>query len=506
MLSIWGCVEKSTELTEAERDRISAFIGDEAPSPEHELGISFENKIELLGYDIDIDGDSVRPGQAFEVTWHWHCKRPLEDGWRAFTHFTDARGEDRLNQDNEGEIRQLYPPGRWKAGEYIRDVQRMTLPADWNSNEATIYLGLWNGPHRLQVTDGPSDGDNRARALRLDVAASTAPTPEPALPSLVVRKTAGDIVIDGKLDEDVWGSAAATGRLVNTMNGAAADPETTVKLLWNDDNLYIAFEVKDDQLRSSFQNRDDHLWEQDTVEVMVDPDGDGQNYFELQVSPRGVTFETRYDTQRQPQPFGHVDWNPEIEAAADVNGTIDDENADEGYTVELRIPWTAFVNGDAPGAKPEAGGTWRMNFFVMDARTGDAAQRAAGWSPPRVGDFHTLNRFGRVTFGDETGAVPAGVAPANAPGAEVAPGQLQLPARVLKQLQQDPRGGRAVLGPSHGRDTPSPGEAMPTPTMAGMGVAAPSPSMAGTGAAAPAPAPAPTPTMAAEAPAPDMAN
>jgi hypothetical protein len=463
--AVWGCVEKSTELTEAERDRISGFISNEAPDPQHDLNISFENKIELVGYDIDTE--SLRPGQTFEVTWHWHCKRPLEDGWRTFTHFTDAAGADRLNQDNEGDIRQLYPPGRWKAGEYIRDVQRMTLPADWNSDEATIYVGLWNGPHRLQVTEGPSDGDNRAKAIELEVAA--APTPEPALPALITKKTDADIAMDGKLDDEAWSTAVATTRFVNTMSGAVAEPETIVKTLWDDDNLYIGFEVKDDHLRSSFEARDDHLWEQDTVEVMVDPDGDGRNYFELQVSPSGVTFETRYDTQRQPQPFGHVDWNPAIEAAADARGTVNDEEGDAGYSVELRIPWTAFVNGDAPGEKPEAGATWRMNFFVMDARPGDAPVRAAAWSPPRVGDFHTLNRFGRVTFADAAGAVPAPTAVEGAAEGAVAPGagaapqpsQVQLPARVLKQLQA-PRN-RQALGMAEGRDSPGANEPAPEP-------------------------------------------
>jgi len=468
-LSFVGCVEKSTELTEAERDRVSEYISSEAPSPQHELNVSFENKIALLGYDIDTE--TLTPGQSFEVTWYWHCKRPLEDGWRTFTHFADARGEDRLNQDNEGDVRQLYPPGRWKAGEYIRDVQRMTLPNDWNSDKATIYLGLWNGPHRLQVTEGPNDGGNRARALEIDVAAPAgAPAPEPTLPSLIVKATSADIAIDGKLDEAVWASATATEAFVNTMNGGPAEPETVVKALWDEDNLYLGFMVKDDLLRSSFENRDDHLWEQDTVEVMVDPDGDGRNYFELQVSPAGVSFETRYDTQRQPQPFGHVDWNPEIDAAADVSGTLNDDEEDGGYTVELAIPWTAFVNGDAPGEKPAAGATWRMNFFVMDARAADAPTRAAGWSPPRVGDFHTLNRFGRVTFGDENGAVPAspvGAAPAPGAGAELAPSQVQLPARVLKQLQASPRD-TIRLGMQAGRDQPGRGEQAPAAPEADM--------------------------------------
>jgi len=33
-------------------------------------------------------------------------------------------------------------------------------------------------------------------------------------------------------------------------------------------------------------------------------------------------------------------------------------------------------------------------------------QQASGWSPPLVGDFHALDRFGELVFGDAEGAVP----------------------------------------------------------------------------------------------------
>ncbi|HBQ13874.1 MAG TPA: hypothetical protein DEF51_22975, partial [Myxococcales bacterium] len=87
-----------------------------------------------------------------------------------------------------------------------------------------------------------------------------------------------------------------------------------------------------DFVKNTLEGRDAHLWEQDAVEIMVDPDGDGRNYFELQVSPTGQVFDTRYDTRRQPQPFGHMDWNAEVRAAVHVEGTANDDEADEGYT------------------------------------------------------------------------------------------------------------------------------------------------------------------------------
>jgi hypothetical protein len=64
------------------------------------------------------------------------------------------------------------------------------------------------------------------------------------------------------------------------------------------------------------------------------------------------------------------------------------------------------------------GDKWRINIFRMDAPQGKP-QQASGWSPPMVGDFHALDKFGDLVFGDEKGKVPA---PTPAPAPAVAVG------------------------------------------------------------------------------------
>ncbi|MES1206303.1 MAG: hypothetical protein ABUS79_10240, partial [Pseudomonadota bacterium] len=59
---------------------------------------------------------------------------------------------------------------------------------------------------------------------------------------------------------------------------------------------------------------------------------------------------------------------------------------------------------------PGLGDTWRMNMFRMDVPQGKP-QQAVGWSPPLVGDFHALDRFGDLVFGDEKGNLSAVAAP-----------------------------------------------------------------------------------------------
>ncbi len=397
----FGCVEESPDLTPAEREALREYILTEAPHPQHELDIRFESRVRLIGYDISVE--EITPGQAFDITWYWQVDRRLTGGWMLFTHLADGEGTNRQNEDSTGAVRERYQPSRWHEGEWVRDVQHITIPADWHSDRVVFYLGFWNEDHRLSVT-GPNDGENRARAASVPIAggahtdATGTTTPELPIPTLTAPHTTGAITIDGQLGESDWTRATATTTFVDTLGGGVGPFPATARTLWDDQNVYVAFEVTDDYLHNTITERDGHLWEQDAVEIMVDPDGDGLHYFELQVSPTGNVFETAYDSRRVPGPIGHADWDSHMVARAHVEGTVNDETPDQRYTVELSIPWTAFAYGEMPAsAAPPAGATWRFNFYVMDTRA-DGGQRGEGWSPTLTNDYHVPTRFGRVTF------------------------------------------------------------------------------------------------------------
>ncbi len=202
--------------------------------------------------------------------------------------------------------------------------------------------------------------------------------------------------IDGRLDDPAWQGVQATETFVDTMTGAPASPGTVARMVWDEEHLYVAFEVEDDYLRATLTGHDAHLWEQDTVEIMLDPGGDGRNYFELQLSPTQETFDTRYDSRRVPQPFGHVRWDSGMRGATVVRGTVNDDQDDEGYVAEMAIPWSAFRAGSPPAEPPRDGEQWRIALYVLDARR--QGRGGVGWSPPLVGDFHVPERFGRVIF------------------------------------------------------------------------------------------------------------
>jgi hypothetical protein len=212
----------------------------------------------------------------------------------------------------------------------------------------------------------------------------------------------GTIKIDGRLDDPPWQRAAKTGAFVDVGSGRenpSLVPQGNARLLWDDKSLYVGFEVLDQKIHGGFPKdaKDPHLWERDTIEIMIDPDGDGDNkdYYEIQVNPQNLVFDTQYDDYNRPNgngkgPFGHEEWSAGLTSAVEVHGTIDDDaDKDQGYTVEIQIPWASFTKAKA--VPPPPGSRFRMNFYAMKNNGGVA------WSPILgMGNFHRASRFGVV--------------------------------------------------------------------------------------------------------------
>jgi hypothetical protein len=233
------------------------------------------------------------------------------------------------------------------------------------------------------------------------------------------------IKVDGKLDEPAW-EAAQELRFVDVTSGL---PNKTLpvngsaRLLWNAQNLYVGFTVQDKDIVGGFPKgaKDPHLWTKDTVEIMVDPDGDGdnENYYEIQVGPQNLVFDSQFDKYNEPKkepdgPFGHEEWSSALKSAVVVDGTLDkSDDEDKGYVVEIMIPWKSFDK--AKQVPPASGDVWRMNFYGMQNNSGVA------WSPILgQGNFHKASRFGKVTFIDPA-ALPDGGADGGSPDAGAAP-------------------------------------------------------------------------------------
>jgi hypothetical protein len=402
-----GCVEQADEKpTKEDEDFVKRNLLASDPTPQFATRADLDGKIEYLG--MDAAPNPAEPGKEIHLTHYWKVKSALGDGWRLFTHVGGPNKQGFINIDH-GPVSGKYPVSRWKKGDIIRDQHSFRLPPGWAFSSFNVYVGLWRGHERMAIKSGPRDEDR--------VLAATVPVQvkePPALKRYLVRKTSKPIKVDGKLDEPAWKTAPSTGMFVNTMTGEPAQPNTEAKLLWDNQNLYIAFENEDTDVWGTLAERDAKLWTQEMDEVMIDANGDGKGYVELQVAPNGTIFDTylptyrKYEDSLDPKRKPY-DWNSKLKAGVKVDGTLNKrEDQDKGWTAEMALP-LADVNGlDTNGVKvpPALGDKWRLNMFRMDSPKDAKAQTALGWSAPMVGDFHKLDRFGEIVFVDDKGELP----------------------------------------------------------------------------------------------------
>ncbi|HEY6560760.1 MAG TPA: carbohydrate-binding family 9-like protein [Polyangiaceae bacterium] len=418
-----GCVggSSSNEVTKEDKDRLKSFVLAKAPpSVPHKLNINYDGKVTLLGYSIEPKGP-VSAGQSVTLTMYWRSDKKLADGWNLFTHIIDGSGERILNIDNVGplrewrESRQALGPSAWEPGKFYVDQQVFTLPAGVKTDTVQVVVGVWHENDRLKPISGPHDNEKRGIVATIKTAgggAGEAPV-STRVPNLRVDKLAKDvqIKIDGKLDEPAWSSAPSSGPFVDVSTGRVnptAPVSGQVKLLWSNEGMFVGFEVKDGDVRGGFkkEDKDPHLWTKDTVEIMVDPDGDGdnQNYYEIQINPQNLVFDSQFDSYNQPKkdpdgPFGHQEWSAKLKSAVTVQGTLDEAgDKDQGYVVEALLPWKSFSK--AKKVPPALGDTWRMNFYAMQDNGGVAWSAILG-----QGNFHKASRFGRVLWA-EAGFIP----------------------------------------------------------------------------------------------------
>jgi hypothetical protein len=418
LFSLGACVEQdenkptADDLAVAKRNLLSA-----PPTPKYPVNADLDGKVVYLG--TDVDPLPAEGGKDLKLTEYWRVVTPPGDGWKTFTHVEGPGKQSYINADHVP-IEGKYPAGVWKAGDIIRDAHTVHLPDGWSSPLVEVYVGLWRGATRMPVKSGPHDNEGRVLAASIPVRAPTATEPRKRYLARLVAKAPK---LDGKLDDAVWAAAPSTGPFVNTLTGGPVSPamKTEAKLLWDKKNLYVAFDNTDDDVWTDLTKRDDKLWTEEADELMIDADGNGRTYIELQVAPNGNIFDTYLPTVRHYEdtvdpklkPFS---WNSKMTAKVHVDGTLNKrDDQDKGWTVELALPLEDVKGMDANSAvrlPPEPGDVWRINMYRMDLPKGKP-QQAAGWSPPLVGDFHALGRFGELVFADADGKVPPPLPPAS---------------------------------------------------------------------------------------------
>ena len=226
-------------------------------------------------------------------------------------------------------------------------------------------------------------------------------TEEPAAPDyqIIAAPTEAVMTVDGLLDEPAWQSAQTVTLAENRAGTAVSDSAvlTRVKTCYNPATLYIAFVCNDPDIWSTFTQRDEHLWEEEAVEVFLDTDREPSTYVEIEVSPANVLFDSYIvDPVHIDVPATKQYDLSAIQTAVAVEGTLNRrDDRDRRWTVEIAIPLAEVIK-DAKGVVPGQT-SWRINFYRINADGGGESAYYA-WSPTGA-RFHKPEVFGVVRFG-----------------------------------------------------------------------------------------------------------
>ena len=213
-------------------------------------------------------------------------------------------------------------------------------------------------------------------------------------PTSEVWRAAAPIKVDGRLDDAAWAKAPGVGEFVNNADGSPSLYRTEAKVLYDDRFLYFAFRCVDADIWATMKRRDEHLWEEEVVEVFLQADPRHPNYIELEVNPLGAMLDIYLLDIRKP--LRYESWNSErLQWAVRVDGTVDGKEGDREWTCEIALPHEDVAT--APRVPPQPGDRWRLNLYRVEKRP---ARAGLAWSPTLNRDFHTPSRFGELVFTD----------------------------------------------------------------------------------------------------------
>jgi hypothetical protein len=186
-------------------------------------------------------------------------------------------------------------------------------------------------------------------------------------------------VIDGRLDDDVWVSAAMFKDFYQTDPGDNIPPSKPTEVLVGYDSkvLYIAFHAYDepDKVRATVAKRDD-IFDDDYVGVLLDTFNDQRRAYELFFNPFGVQADGIF-TEGKEEDFS-------VDIVMESKGRF----TEDGYIVEVAIPFKSLRYEAGKGA------LWGVHFQRVIKRFNDETD---SWMPLSRDRTGMLNQAGHLT-------------------------------------------------------------------------------------------------------------
>jgi hypothetical protein len=234
----------------------------------------------------------------------------------------------------------------------------------------------------------------------------------------VCYQTDKPIKIDGKL-EGAWKKAPWTSRFVDIEGDKKPLPtqHTQAKMLWDKTHLYIATVIEEEHIWAYQNKKDQIVYLENDFEVFIDPDGDTENYYELEINAINNTFDLFLPKTYKKGGRAQLKWDiKNLQSAVTIEGTLNNANdKDKRWILEIAIPFASLTHDNVPAVIPTNGSEWRINFsrvnweYEVDS-TGKYARKRNPetgkilpeynwvWSPQGVINMHFPEYWGYLQF------------------------------------------------------------------------------------------------------------
>ncbi|MFH1377680.1 MAG: sugar-binding protein [Planctomycetota bacterium] len=185
--------------------------------------------------------------------------------------------------------------------------------------------------------------------------------------------------IDGAVSDGEWKTATRGFPFFLESGTAFPSKKSEFFIAFDNDNLYVACLFDEPQIEkirreSKGKERDSsQVWRDDCVEIFIDPNRTGTEYYQFSVAETGVQFDAKKKD---------VEWNAEWTSAV--------ETSNGQWRVEIAIPFK-FLGVDAP----KSGDIWGFNVSRNDVPSREYSQ----WSCTD-GDSHRADLFGNIRFAE----------------------------------------------------------------------------------------------------------
>ncbi len=225
------------------------------------------------------------------------------------------------------------------------------------------------------------------------------------------HKTDDSIIIDGKLSENIWLIAPWTKTFSDITGNIKLEPKygTRVKMVYNNDYLYIGAELSEPHIRATLTKRDDIIYNDNDFEIFIDPDGDGKLYYEIEINALNTIMDLLMTKPYFQGGKYLLSMNISgLKSKVYIDGTLNDpRDIDNKWVVEMAIPLKELSETLYKRRKPKSGDIWRINFSRVHwdtiIKNGkyyklNKPEYNWVWSPTGVVDIHRPDKWGYLFF------------------------------------------------------------------------------------------------------------